>query len=145
MRNHHKAQVIWISTIVLAALFTAAAVAQTAERPSIGLSKIGEGLYAGYCTSCHGREGRGDGPVAEYLKVRPADLTKLVEDGEFPFEKVSMKIDGREKARSHGSDDMPIWGEALQQAEGGGNEKAVTDKITALTHFLWSIQVSSDP
>ena len=32
----------------------------------------GAGLYARYCVACHGSEGRGDGPNALFLPVRPA-------------------------------------------------------------------------
>lgn len=35
----------------------------------------GLGLYLGYCFVCHGQTGRGDGPYAGSLMVRPADLT----------------------------------------------------------------------
>jgi putative copper resistance protein D len=36
----------------------------------------GAPLYAQNCTVCHGVEGRGDGPLAAKLPVRPADLTE---------------------------------------------------------------------
>ena len=32
-------------------------------------------LYAAYCAGCHGPAGRGDGPVADVLDLRPANLT----------------------------------------------------------------------
>lgn len=35
----------------------------------------GAALYAGHCVLCHGAEGRGDGPAARDLPVKPADLT----------------------------------------------------------------------
>jgi putative copper resistance protein D len=35
----------------------------------------GERLFATHCVSCHGQEGRGDGPWAALLKTEPADLT----------------------------------------------------------------------
>ncbi len=31
-------------------------------------------LYAAYCAGCHGADGRGDGPVAYTLRLRPANL-----------------------------------------------------------------------
>lgn len=34
----------------------------------------GSGLYAANCAVCHGEEGRGDGPSAEGLEKKPADL-----------------------------------------------------------------------
>jgi mono/diheme cytochrome c family protein len=35
----------------------------------------GHQLYPSHCASCHGADGRGDGPAAAGLNVRPADLT----------------------------------------------------------------------
>lgn len=34
----------------------------------------GATLYAAYCGGCHGPQGRGDGPVADVIKLHPADL-----------------------------------------------------------------------
>lgn len=36
----------------------------------------GAPLYAQNCAVCHGAEGRGDGPLADKLPIRPADLTE---------------------------------------------------------------------
>jgi copper resistance protein D len=41
--------------------------------PSIAL---GAPLYAANCIACHGATGRGDGPLANKLPIRPADLTE---------------------------------------------------------------------
>ena len=38
-----------------------------------GDAAAGAQLYATYCASCHGPEGKGDGPVATTLKPRPAN------------------------------------------------------------------------
>jgi mono/diheme cytochrome c family protein len=35
----------------------------------------GAKLFATHCASCHGREGRGDGPAGRFLRVTPSDLT----------------------------------------------------------------------
>ena len=50
------------------------------------------------CASCHGREGKGTGPMAKFLTMKPADLTKLSKrnGGTFPFWQVYRTIDGRE-------------------------------------------------
>jgi mono/diheme cytochrome c family protein len=35
----------------------------------------GEGVFAEQCASCHGPEGRGDGPAGASITIKPADLT----------------------------------------------------------------------
>jgi putative copper export protein/mono/diheme cytochrome c family protein len=35
----------------------------------------GADLFATHCVSCHGRQGRGDGPAGRFLRVKPSDLT----------------------------------------------------------------------
>lgn len=37
----------------------------------------GKQLYMQYCSSCHGIDGRGNGPVSPYLKIKVPDLTLL--------------------------------------------------------------------
>ena len=123
---------------------TVTLVAQESKEVNKGLASVGKGLFRGYCRSCHGTEGRGDGPIAESLKVPPSDLTRLTsETGEFPLEKVVKRIDGRDKVAAHGSKDMPVWGDIFQKTEGGGTEEVVSHKVTALAHYLWSIQAGS--
>jgi mono/diheme cytochrome c family protein len=36
---------------------------------------VGEQVYASFCASCHGRYGRGDGPIAMRLTVKRPDFT----------------------------------------------------------------------
>lgn len=57
----------------------------------------GKEMYLAYCAACHGREGKGDGPVASQLKVPPGDLTSLAKrnDGRFPSVQVVNVITGR--------------------------------------------------
>ncbi len=111
-----------------------------------GMISIGKDIFGSYCTSCHGREARGDGPLAESLKVGPADLTLISHrnDGEFPFEMVTKRIDGREKVRGHGSSDMPVWGKIFHEVEGGSADREVSQKVTALTHYLRSLQAAAE-
>jgi mono/diheme cytochrome c family protein len=48
------------------------AVAGSASEEAV---KRGEQVYSSLCWTCHGRYGRGDGPAAEGLAVRPPDFT----------------------------------------------------------------------
>ncbi|HEX6850456.1 MAG TPA: cbb3-type cytochrome c oxidase subunit II [Candidatus Polarisedimenticolaceae bacterium] len=56
----------------------AAAIAD-APTPDLGSASSARGaaLFATYCAACHGAAGRGDGPLAPRLGVRPADLASL--------------------------------------------------------------------
>jgi mono/diheme cytochrome c family protein len=54
------------------AVHTDRAAAESAEQAAV--SK-GQQLYETICRACHGRYGRGDGPLAKNLSIPPADLT----------------------------------------------------------------------
>jgi len=108
----------------------------------------GRFFYEVYCMSCHGESGKGDGPTAEVLKIRPADLTRLrlKNDGEFPRVAVRSTIDGRNEVRGHGSRRMPIWGLTFQELDKDTNQEAeVRAKIDQLISYLEQIQVSREP
>ena len=59
----------FVSTIALAQ--------QPALKLTVNRTRANDGsqMYASYCASCHGLDGRGHGPVATELKVPPTDLT----------------------------------------------------------------------
>ena len=104
---------------------------------------MGQVIYMRYCAACHGREGRGDGPVAPGLVKKPVDLTALSAKnaGTFPYEKVARSIDGRETARAHGTPDMPVWGEVFGKTT-GTESATVEDAVKRITHYVWSIQAT---
>lgn len=53
--------------------------AALAETPfNVASIKRGRAHYAVHCMSCHGKEGRGDTEMREFLKTPPADLTDEV-------------------------------------------------------------------
>jgi cbb3-type cytochrome c oxidase subunit III len=45
------------------------------RKPPTGDASRGAALYADYCGACHGKTGKGDGPIAVAYKPRPGDLT----------------------------------------------------------------------
>lgn len=99
------------SFAVLAISMLTAACAGT--RPQQDLTAMsGMEMYEQLCASCHGPEGRGDGPVASLIKVPVPDLTRIAEreGGQFPEEDVRRTIDGRYERPAHGPRDMPVWG-----------------------------------
>jgi mono/diheme cytochrome c family protein len=118
----------------------------------ISSAEIGKRDYLNFCASCHGAEGKGDGPVAKSLRNTPADLSKLSETnmGVFPFSRVYEAIDGRFDAAVHGSREMPVWGDLFTPAYGwyGGvpysNEMAqavVHGRILALIEYVFRLQI----
>ncbi|MEO5823654.1 MAG: c-type cytochrome [Vicinamibacteraceae bacterium] len=114
-----------------------AASAQTASR-----TESGDSLYRTYCASCHGPTATGDGPVAAFLKVPPANLAQIAKrnNGVFPSERVHQVIDGREIVKTHGDSQMPIWGDAFSKTTSASDVESVTAKIKALVEHLASIQ-----
>ena len=102
--------------------------------------------YQGYCAVCHGENGKGDGIMARYLLIKPADLTQLSKKsgGDFPFWRTYWTIDGRQEVKGHGSRAMPIWGNRFRLEEGAESPAAWIDlargRIWQLVVFLQSIQ-----
>ncbi len=107
---------------------------------------VGKALYGQYCASCHGDDGTGTGPMAEYLTVKPTDLTGLAaaNDGAFPMLKAIHIIDGRTGVRAHGGP-MPVFGDVFMD-EGGHGVADYTDvlatrgRVLSLATYLESLQ-----
>jgi hypothetical protein len=81
--------------------------------------------------------------MSKLLRARPANLTTLSRksDGSFPADEVREAIDGREKVRSHGMREMPVWGLSLQEQERDSDqEREVRGRIDDLVAYLRSIQ-----
>lgn len=131
-------RVIALIPLLLLAAFAATGATAPAEDPALAAA-MGRTTYRLSCASCHGADAKGNGPVAEYLKVPPADLTKITarNGGEFPKDRVRASIDGREPARGHGSSDMPVWGNVFESSHGS---EAANQKIDELVAFVALIQ-----
>ena len=91
---------------VLGLAVTLVADACMRDRVSPEAQKI---VYRRYCASCHGLEGRGDGPAAAALSPPPADLTRLG----YNLDELMWRIDGTQTIRAHGDSRMPVWGEVF--------------------------------
>lgn len=106
--------------------------------------EAGRTLYLRYCASCHGREGRGDGPVAPALGEKPTDLTQIAgaEKGSFPLEAVVAAIDGTQTVRAHGVSEMPVWGEVFQADPASPLERQILARgnVIAIAYYLRSLQ-----
>jgi mono/diheme cytochrome c family protein len=75
------------------------------------LLREGQRTYERACSSCHGLDGRGDGPVASTLRVPPTNLTLLAKrnGGVFPRDRVAAIVTGDIPLAAHGTPEMPVW------------------------------------
>ncbi|MGB9465284.1 MAG: cytochrome c [Candidatus Acidiferrum sp.] len=80
-----------------------------ARQPS---TESGKETFLKYCASCHGKDGKGNGPAAIALKPPPSDLTTLSRsnEGKFPSGYISAVLKFGRSLAAHGSEDMPVWG-----------------------------------
>jgi mono/diheme cytochrome c family protein len=120
---------------------------------------LGKWEYNSSCASCHGADGKGDGPVAAspHFTAMPTDLTTLQKenDGVFPVDRMYEIIDGRAEVMLHGTTsgrDMPVWGyrynqEALEMASKSEMPARpvephiyVHTRIMALIDYILSLQ-----
>ncbi len=138
----------WQAVAVLAAI-TASGAAPPRETPlkdggRDSRQMSGRELYVAYCASCHGLEGRGDGPAAEAMRMRPTDLTALARrnGGKFPALRVQRLLGGVEGLPAHGGKRMPVWGPVfLPLSPAEGETAAMIDR---LVRYLESIQKPAD-
>ena len=85
------------SILWLLLLAPAVAHAQTPKPvPFPGESLVGKDSFEAYCASCHGTDGRGNGPVAASLRNIPTDLTVLASRNadSYPRERVTAVLMG---------------------------------------------------
>jgi len=101
----------------------------------------GKEMFVSYCASCHGKEGKGDGPAANALKQLPADLTTLAKrnGGKYPSDKVTSILRGQTKLMAHGDQEMPVWGPVFWRMS-QGREEQVQMRIANLNRYLESLQ-----
>lgn len=103
--------------------------------------------YEVACLSCHGVEGRGDGPMAKSLGTAPADLTRIskANNGKFPVRRITEIIDGRAIVAAHGERAMPVWGSRYRQATQSDERSSEIEararrQINALVRYLETMQ-----
>jgi hypothetical protein len=106
----------------------------------------GRTAFINSCASCHGLTGRGDGPLAAELEVKPANLTKIAarRDGLWPMVEVMSIIDGYHR-RTLTREKMPIFGDLAEGKlvpfdAGDGRLTPTPVRLIALANYLESIQ-----
>lgn len=124
-----------------------AVIAALAAAPAMAQDKSsGEFLFLTFCSTCHGEDARGDGPTAQVLTVKPADLTGLTagNGGTFPTARVIDRIEGGDRLVAHG-DPMPVYAGVFDGAESvviatPGREIQTNAVVADLVAYLESIQ-----
>ncbi len=146
-----------LSTTLFGAVL--AALTLVTGRPSLGAAQTtgpkntdvvttslaGRDLFQHYCSSCHGRDGKGGGHAAPALKVPPPDLTTIAQrsGGVFPVDRATAFITGKKRLSTpaHGSSDMPVWGPIFK---GLDNRDAINAaRIESLVKYIESIQAKA--
>jgi mono/diheme cytochrome c family protein len=101
----------------------------------------GQEMYKAYCASCHGLDGKGNGPAATAMKQPVPDLTLLSKKngGKFPSDHVSSVMRGDVNSPAHGSADMPVWGPVFMKVS-QSNVSQVQQRVHNLTEYIASLQ-----
>lgn len=129
---HHIApavRLLRLAAVVLTATAFAAAVAADAlprQEPDAAVVEQGKAIYTDQCQSCHGAEGKGDGPAARFLSPPARDLSS----GEFQHAEDGTVAAVAEVIRT-GIDDT-----GMTPFEGQLSEEQITAVATYVVHVL---------
>ena len=112
---------------------------------TLGHAVSGREEFTRACASCHGVDGRGDGPAAAALRTAPTDLTLLAEraGGTFPCERFVAVLTGDVPLPAHGSREMPVWSERFAPTDTGAAAAAAIyarRSLQSVTAYVESIQ-----
>ena len=118
-RAIHNAMIMphWRETLTEGELWDLVAYIRTLHReaPS-GEARHGADLYDKYCWTCHGKSGKGDGPIAVAYKPKPHDLTDSVYMSQRTDYDIfnAISLGGPAVDRSVA---MPAWGQVLSSQD----------------------------
>lgn len=117
--------------------------AKTITLPLAKTSPVsGQAMFKSYCASCHGVNGKGDGPVGASLKTHPSDLTVLSKNngGKYPSAHVASVLQVGAGTPAHGTAEMPVWGPVLGKMDRANPEQRAL-RVRNLSQYVESIQV----
>ena len=138
-----RAALITLGAVVLiGACYLSAEGQQRSPTPPLVISSLyGRDLFQFYCATCHGRDAKGDGPVASSLKHQPPDLTTIAarNGSRFPRERIERFVSGDDVSTSaHGSREMPVWGPIFRSLD--PRDSLTRIRISNVVQFIESIQ-----
>jgi mono/diheme cytochrome c family protein len=113
---------------------------QTAPPRILDESVAGRDTFQLYCSPCHGRTGKGDGPVGPALTTKPADLSRLSEraGGTYPAERIQAAVTGTNRPiAAHGNTDMPVWGRLFGAFD---SDARARERIANVVRYIETLQ-----
>src|SRR5208282_956760 len=130
-----------VSLVSTAMAILAAAQTRNQRQPAIH-AVDGASIFRNHCATCHGLDGRGNGPASKALKPELPDLTRLSQrnGGAFPVIHVRTTImfGADDLLPAHGSREMPIWGPIFHEIE--VDQDLGNVRLENVTRYLESIQ-----
>ena len=130
----------FIFTVSLLALLTT--VAQAAWARTVPAYE-GRKLYVSYCQLCHGSSGKGDGPLAQAMKITPADLTTTVRSRSDTI--LTKIITGEGRQTITGRDRHNLLSEAMPEWKDIFSESQVKALIAYLRFLGSEHELTGDP
>lgn len=142
----NRVHVAFVAGLLAAAAFGIAQTTSNIKPMPISptAANSGKQMYNTYCATCHGVDGKGNGPAATALNQPPTDLTMLSRNngGKFPDAHVYSVLQFGVETPAHGSKEMPIWGPALRSLTNGSSAARMVEqqRISNLTNYLRTLQ-----
>ncbi len=149
MIRKYRAFILPVLTAVLCLALTVIVTGINAEAQNVKRVPVkptakdsGAEMYKVYCATCHGMDGKGNGPAAAAMKTPPTDLTVLSRNhgGKFPELKFQNVLKVSSPLAAHGSSEMPMWGPIFRSLE-SGSEGYVQMRIYNLMKHVEGMQV----
>ncbi|HEY1241323.1 MAG TPA: c-type cytochrome [Bryobacteraceae bacterium] len=132
-----------LKAVTIALVLCGAMAAQQIKKVAVQPTLAGDGpaMFKEYCATCHGVEGRGNGPAMNATKKRPADLTQLARKngGTFPDVHVMNYITGYDVVAAHGTRDMPVWGTLFRSLD-PDSEGVAKLRVKVLAEYIKTLQ-----
>lgn len=150
MASHRHHPLTVLPTLTAATCFVAIAVLAAVQDapPTVRKKPMdpvplvdGRSNFVAYCASCHGLDGKGQGPVVPALKQPVPDLTTITRrHGKFDAIAIERVIAGADRMPpAHGSLEMPVWGPIFKGTVGSTSAAL---RLRNLVRYLQASQQS---
>jgi len=134
----------WLARALLVAAMIVGAPQHPRAQDGPDEAVLGQGKsdFQWHCTTCHGSDGKGDGPMSKMLIKRAADLTTIAKrnEGTFPFWQVYRIVSGNEEVPGHETFQMPNFWRRFNRDEREWGFLPPQVRVLMLTHYVESLQ-----